>query len=439
MTANPALWLGPGQTGEVPLGPDLVAHVVRGAAPGPIVWAWAPRGDGDPSMAQALGELRDELHPATLRGAVGLLLDGPPPPLVASHGFREEYPWNTAIRAICRDAAAIVLLESMLPGYQAAPHVACDLEDERARRVARALGARFLAPPLVVPTPSPTVVTAPTALWLDGEAERLERPVVDRATRALRSLLATLGAVDGQPSAPETRVVLRAIAEVEAGGPGLVEIAAPPGSIVRAGEVVAWVGAPGLRARRALRAPSGGVILYARAGLVSGGRVVGIGKLRRTLPELAPRAHDADLVTVGWCEHVALPELGVPSLPAKIDTGARTSALHVASLREEGWTGDGRPLVAIEVPSGVGDGTIVARAPIAEYTWVRDSSGHAARRPVIETTLRLGPVEGRVRVSLTDRGDMSFPMLVGRTALAGRARVDPGRRFLLGGGSLPSP
>jgi hypothetical protein len=436
---NPVELIPPGERGEVVLGPDLVAHVVRGAAPGPIVWAWAPRGDGDPSMAQALGEVRDELHPASMRGALGLLLDGPPPPLVAAPGFREEYPWHAAIRAICRDAAAVVLLESMLPGYQAAPHVACDLTDDRARRVARALGARFLAPPLVVPTPSPSVVTAPSVLWLDGEAERLERPVVDRAARALRSLFATLGMIDAPPSTVDTRIVLRAIAEVEAGGPGLVEIAVPPGAIVRAGEVVAWVGAPGLRSRRALRAPSGGVVLYARGGLVPGGRVVGIGKLRRTLPELAARAPARELVTVGWCETVALPELGVSSLPAKIDTGARTSALHVASLREEGWTGDGRPLVALEVPTGVGDGTTIARAPIAEYTWVRDSSGHAARRPVIETTLRLGPIESRVRVSLTDRGDMSFPMLVGRTALAGRARVDPGRRFLLGGGSLPSP
>jgi hypothetical protein len=69
--------------------------------------------------------------------------------------------------------------------------------------------------------------------------------------------------------------------------------------------------------------------------------------------------------------------------------------------------------------------------PVREHTLVRDSGGHAERRPVIETVLRLGTSERRVRVTLTSRGDMLFPMLVGRTALGPDVQVNPGRRFLL--------
>jgi hypothetical protein len=73
-----------------------------------------------------------------------------------------------------------------------------------------------------------------------------------------------------------------------------------------------------------------------------------------------------------------------------------------------------------------------ARVEVVEHASIRDSRGHIELRPVIETLLRLGTVERRVRVSLTDRGDMLFPMLIGRTALGPEFRVWPHRRFLLG-------
>jgi hypothetical protein len=69
---------------------------------------------------------------------------------------------------------------------------------------------------------------------------------------------------------------------------------------------------------------------------------------------------------------------------------------------------------------------------VVEYVTVRDSGGHAERRPVIETTLVLGVLRKKVRVTLTDRGDMLFPMLVGRTAVGDHFLVDASGRHLLG-------
>jgi hypothetical protein len=72
------------------------------------------------------------------------------------------------------------------------------------------------------------------------------------------------------------------------------------------------------------------------------------------------------------------------------------------------------------------------RVPLVDHVVVRDSGGHAERRPLIETTLVLGTMRRRARVTLTDRGDMQFPMLVGRSALGDDVWVDASRRDLLG-------
>jgi hypothetical protein len=105
----------------------------------------------------------------------------------------------------------------------------------------------------------------------------------------------------------------------------------------------------------------------------------------------------------------------------------------VVATRPAGHGPGGRAVIEIEIPTGRRGRTTTARVEVVDHTWVRDSGGHADRRPIIETTLVLGAVEKRVRVSLTDRGDMLFPMLVGRTALAGAVRINPARRWLLDG------
>ena len=117
-------------------------------------------------------------------------------------------------------------------------------------------------------------------------------------------------------------------------------------------------------------------------------------------------------IRVGWVEYVALPGLDIGHLKAKIDTGARTSALHVARMRTVDTTGGPhrRPILEITVPSG-GRGRLPhrVRAAVHGFVMVRDTSGRTERRPVIETTLRLGTLKRRIAVTLTNRGDMLFP------------------------------
>ena len=131
---------------------------------------------------------------------------------------------------------------------------------------------------------------------------------------------------------------------------------------------------------------------------------------------------------------MGLPGLGIERLKAKIDTGARTSALHVARMRTVDTAGGPhrRPILEITVPGGGrGQRPHVVRAAVREFTSVRDTSGRTERRPVIETSLKLGSIERRIAVTLTNRGDMLFPMLIGRTALGPEIVVDPARRYLL--------
>jgi hypothetical protein len=392
--------------------------VVRGVEPGPIVWGWAPGGDSDPSMAQALGELRDGLDPASLSGALGVLLDGPAPPLAG-----EQYPHTALVRSLCDGAAGVVLCSCLPAGFAATPHATLDLADRGARKLARMMGAPFIAPPVVTPPLDRGILTAPSLTWIDGETERLSRTVVTRTVAALRSLLGQLGMTEDPPEEPAVRVVLKSIVTLDVPRPAVVEVAVEPGGLVHLDEPVALCGPPGFSTRTPLFAPATGVALFTRSGRVPSGPVLGIGKLARALVKVETSRQPASL-EVGWCERVQLPEWGV-RLHAKIDSGARTSALHVTSMKRVGASG-----LEIEIPSARGK-SVRVRVEVAEWTLVRDSGGHSERRPVVETLLKLGPLERRVRVSLTDRGDMRFPMLVGRTALGSDVRIQPARRFLL--------
>jgi len=165
-------------------------------------------------------------------------------------------------------------------------------------------------------------------------------------------------------------------------------------------------------------------------------RVIGAAPSAQRAARARARASDTK-VRAGWVEHVALPNLGIARLKAKIDTGARTSALHVARMKTVDTAGGPgrRPILEIWV-SGRARGTralkmIKVRAAVREYVVVRDTSGRTERRPVIETAVQIGPFKKRILVTLTNRGDMLFPMLIGRTALGPGIVVDPSRRYLL--------
>lgn len=131
---------------------------------------------------------------------------------------------------------------------------------------------------------------------------------------------------------------------------------------------------------------------------------------------------------IGWTEFVDLPDWGVKKLRAKVDTGARTSALHVENIEE---LPRGYLRFDVVLHRKKRDRRIHVKAKITRHGSVRSSTGHQSRRYFVETTLRLGPVERKVEISLVDREKMIHRMLLGREALRGPFLIDVDRRMAL--------
>jgi hypothetical protein len=137
-------------------------------------------------------------------------------------------------------------------------------------------------------------------------------------------------------------------------------------------------------------------------------------------------------LVIGWPEWVALPDLGVRNVKAKVDTGARTSSLHAFDLEE--YREGSRDMVCFKIHpeqrSSKREKKVEAR--VHERRNVRYSSGDAKLRPVILTTIEIFGESWEVELTLTRRDAMGFRMLQGRQAVRGHIDVDPGRSFLNG-------
>ena len=134
-------------------------------------------------------------------------------------------------------------------------------------------------------------------------------------------------------------------------------------------------------------------------------------------------------LVLGWQEWIALPELGLPALKAKIDTGAKTSALHTYRIERFGTTK--RPMVRFTVHPDPKRShlEITASAPVIDQREVTSSNGERELRFVIATLIQIGAHGWPIEVTLTNRERMSYRMLIGRQAIRPNVLVDPDASF----------
>ena len=137
-------------------------------------------------------------------------------------------------------------------------------------------------------------------------------------------------------------------------------------------------------------------------------------------------------LVIGWREWLALPDLGLPAIKAKIDTGARTSALHAFFVEPFHKGGLGHVRFGIHPLQKRTDIEVICEALVSDRRWVSDSGGHREQRYVLEAPVHMGGQAWPVEITLTSRDGMLFRMLLGRTAIKGRMMVDPARSYVAG-------
>ncbi len=140
----------------------------------------------------------------------------------------------------------------------------------------------------------------------------------------------------------------------------------------------------------------------------------------------------SDPIILGWREWVGLPELGIRQIKAKVDTGARTSALHAFKVTPFTENGVDHVKFYLHPKQRDLETVQVCRAPVVGQRTVTDSGGHKEERWVITTSITLGQHTWPIEMTLTSRDEMLFRMLLGRSAIKDLALVNPARSYLVG-------
>lgn len=136
----------------------------------------------------------------------------------------------------------------------------------------------------------------------------------------------------------------------------------------------------------------------------------------------------SELEFVGWRESVSLPTFKLLDLKAKIDTGAKTSALHAEEI--EFITIKGKKYVRFLIETDEGSKKYI-KSRFLEEREIKSSTGQKTIRPVVKTKIRMGKSEFEIEITLINRDLMGFKMLIGREALNGRFLINPARSYLL--------
>lgn len=150
------------------------------------------------------------------------------------------------------------------------------------------------------------------------------------------------------------------------------------------------------------------------------------------LPETNVKIANNDLPIIGWREWVGLPDIGLPRLKAKIDTGARSSSLHAIDIESFDQAGELYVRFKVHPVQRSTAKLVTCEAKIFDVRDVRSSSGEVSKRYVIQTNVRWKRLTWPVELTLADRSSMGFRMLMGREAIRGRALVNAGESYFGG-------